>query len=242
MKNLIVDIASLGQIALTRALTSDKFNILGVTVSPDVANYEDLAAFNLEAVRAVSGVPVYKGAQRPLLNNEYVSGKKCVKMETRHEFAKENAVNFILNRANEYDDLEIICFGTLSNIALAILKDEETMAKVKRIYVAGGALLGYTTTTPTAHHNILADAEAADTVFKSTIPITLIPAHIAEDASKAAFEVAAGEPAETMEARVSIDTSIGTTRGQTVIDVVGYNLITMEPNPRKQITVVTALK
>lgn len=58
MKNLIVDIASLGQIALTRALTSDKFNILGVTVSPDVANYEDLAAFNLEAVRAVSGVPV----------------------------------------------------------------------------------------------------------------------------------------------------------------------------------------
>ena len=103
-------------------------------------------------------------------------------------------------------------------------------------------MLGYTTTTPTAHHNILADAEAADTVFKSAIPITLIPAHIAEDASKAAFEVAAGEPAETMEARVSIDTSIGTTRGQTVIDVVGYNLITMEPNPRKQITVVTALK
>ena len=42
MKNLIVDIASLGQDALVKALENKELNILGVTVTPDVENYDDL--------------------------------------------------------------------------------------------------------------------------------------------------------------------------------------------------------
>lgn len=242
MKNIIVDIASLGQIALSQALTDRDFNILGVTVSPDVDNYDDLANFNLEAVRAVSAVPVYKGAQRPLLDKRYVSGKKCVKIGTEHSFEEKHRVNFILDSVKEYPDLEIICLGTLSNIALAVLKDEAAMKKVKRIYVAGGALLGYKTTTPTSHHNILADAEAADTVFKSGIPITLIPANSVKDLPEAAFKVAKGAACDTWQAYVTIDTSIGMSRGQTVIDLVGRNPINGDVTPGVKQTVVTALK
>ena len=239
MKKVIVDIASFGQTALKKALKENKLNIIGVTVSPDVQNYEDLAVFNLEDIRTVGDVPVYTGAQRPLLNAEYVADKKCVKIEKTHEFADGHAVNFIIENADE--ELEIICLGTLSNVALAILKDEEKMKKVGRIFVAGGSLLGYQSTTETAYHNILADVEAADTVFKSGIPITLVPYGEIDDLPSAVFAVACGCDYSSWDAFVTIDTSIGMTRGQTVIDTVGYNLITMEKTPGIRQTVVTKL-
>ena len=62
MKNLIVDIASLGQDALVKALENKELNILGVTVSPDVENYDDLCNLNINAVKAIKDVPVFKGA------------------------------------------------------------------------------------------------------------------------------------------------------------------------------------
>ena len=77
MKNIIVDIASQGQEALVKALENKELNVLGVTVSPDVENYDDLCNLTIEAVRKVSDVPVYKGAQRPLLFKDYITGKKC---------------------------------------------------------------------------------------------------------------------------------------------------------------------
>lgn len=242
MKNIIVDIASMGQIALSKALTDPQLNVIGVTVSPDVDNYDDLANFNLEAIRAVSAVPVYKGAQRPLLDKTYVSDKKCVKIGTEHTFADEHAVNFIIDSANTYEDLEIVCLGALSNVALAILKDEDTMKKVKRIYVAGGSLLGYQTTTPTSHHNILADVEAADTVFKLGVPVTLIPVNAVDDLPDATFKVVKGARCDTWDAYITIDTSIGMSRGQTVIDLVGRNPINGDTVTGVKQTVVTAIK
>ena len=73
MKNLIVDIASLGQDALVKALENKELNILGVTVSPDVENYDDLCNLNINTVKQVKDVPVFKGAQRPMLLKDYIA-------------------------------------------------------------------------------------------------------------------------------------------------------------------------
>ena len=131
---------------------------------------------------------------------------------------------------------------TLSNLALAILMNEEAMKKVKRVYVAGGALLGYQTTTPAAHHAILADPEAADTVFELGIPITMIPAHITDNLQQAAFDVLLGAECESWDAYLDIDTGIGFTRGQTVVDLVGHNPINGAVVSGVKQTVVTAIK
>ena len=56
MKNIIVDIASLGQDAVVKALESKELNVLGVTVSPDVENYDDLCNLN---INAVNGLKMY---------------------------------------------------------------------------------------------------------------------------------------------------------------------------------------
>ena len=242
MKNLIVDIASLGQDALAKALGNKELNILGVTVSPDVENYDDLCNLNINAVKAVSDVPVFKGAQRPLLLKDYIAGKTCPPAETEHRFEEKHAVNFLIDSAKEVENLEILCLGTLSNVALAILKDEEAMAKVKRIYIAGGALLGYQTTTPTSQHNILADVEAAETVFRAGIDLTLIPAHITDNLPMTAVDVVLGAECEAWDAFLTMDTGIGFTRGQTIIDLAGQNPINGFRATGKRHTVVTAVK
>ncbi len=242
MKKIIVDIASAGADALVKALGNKELNIMGVTVSPDVANYEDLCNLVLENVRKVSDVAVYKGAQRPLLYRDYIRDKFCPRTKTEYTFRDKNAVNFMIDTVKENEEVEIVCLGTLSNLALAILMDEETMKKVKRVYVAGGALLGYQTTTPTSYHNILADPEAADTVFKLGIPLTMIPAHITEDLQQAAFDVLLGRETETWDAFLTIDTGIGFTRGQTVVDLVGHNPINGAVVTGVKQTVITVLK
>ena len=242
MKKIIVDIASAGQEALAAALANPELEILGVTVSPDVENYDDLCNLTLNTVKAVKDVPVFKGAQRPLLYKDYVMGKKCPETATEYTFADRNAVNFMIDTANECDGLEIVCLGTLSNLALAILMNEEAMKKVKRVYVAGGALLGYQTPPPAAHHAILADPEAADTVFELGIPITMIPAHITDNLQQAAFDVLLGAECETWDAYLDIDTGIGFTRGQTVVDLVGHNPINGAVVSGVKQTVVTAIK
>ena len=239
MKNVIVDIASRGQTELAKAIADGRLNILGVTVSPDVENYTDLANYDLEAVRAISDVNVYLGAQRPLLNDSFVRGKKFMGVgDTKYYFNSQHAVNFLIESANDYDDLEIIALGPLTNIALAIMKDETAMKKVRRIYVVGGALLGYRTDTPTSEYNILCDCEAADTVFKAGIPVTLIPPHVSDNAARLAFEVAAGKDVPSWQAYITIDTGIGFSRGQTVIDTVGRNPINGETTEGMLQTVV----
>ncbi|MBQ3394337.1 MAG: nucleoside hydrolase [Oscillospiraceae bacterium] len=239
MKNVIVDIASKGQTELAKAIVDGKLNILGVTVSPDVENYAALANYNLEAVRAISDVNVYLGAQRPLLDDRFVKGKSFMGVgDTKYYFNSQHAVNFLIESAGEYDDLEIIALGPLTNIALAIMKDEAAMKRVKRIYVVGGALLGYRTDTPTSEYNILCDCEAADTVFKAGIPITLIPPHVSKNSARLAFEVAAGREVPVWKAYITIDTGIGFSRGQTVIDTVGRNPINGETTEGMLQTVV----
>lgn len=242
MRNIIVDIASLGQDALVKALENKELNILGVTVSPDVENYDDLCNLNINAAKAVKDVPVFKGAQRPLLLKDYISGNRCPQTKTEYVFEEKHAANFLIDSANEVENLEILCLGTLSNVALAILKNEEAMKKVKRIYIAGGALLGWQTTTPTSQHNILADVEAADTVIRSGIDLTLIPAHITDNLPMTALDVLLGAECEVWDAFLSIDTGIGFTRGQTIIDLVGHNPINGATVTGKKHTVITAVK
>ena len=241
MKKIIVDVGLAGQEALCRELEKERLDITGVCVSPDVKNYDDLCNMVAAGVKQVKDVPVYKGAQRPLLNREFANSRSCPAADYSGEFASLHRANFMIESA-EKEDVEIICLGALSNVALAVMKNEEAMKKVKRIYVAGGALLGYRSTTPTSHENILADAEAARAVFKSGIPITMIPASAAQDIFAAAFDVAAGARRETWQAYLSVDTGLGFTRGQTVVDLVGRNPINGRTAEGEKQTVVISVK
>ena len=86
---------------------------------------------------------VYKGAEkplnRPLFTAEYVHGLDglgdCDLVHPKAEPQPTNAVDFILETIkNNPDEIEILALGPATNLANAILRDSDTMKKVKRIW------------------------------------------------------------------------------------------------------------
>jgi pyrimidine-specific ribonucleoside hydrolase len=77
----------------------------------------------------------------------------------------------------------VLALGPLTNLAQAIQASPEVIGKIARLYIMGGAVeapgnvydpgLGFDNRT--AEWNIYADPLAADIVFESGVPITLIP-------------------------------------------------------------------
>lgn len=86
-----------------------------------------------------------------------------------------NAVDFLIASAADLgEELTIIATGPLTNIALAIQKNKEAMMQIKELIIMGGAVNVAGNVTPYAEANIHSDVEAADYVFSSGLPITLV--------------------------------------------------------------------
>ena len=72
------------------------------------------------------------------------------------------------------DPVSLISLGPLTNIAEALEKDKSRMTGVKEIFLMGGAVEVPGNVTSVAEFNIYYDPHAADMVFRSGIPITLV--------------------------------------------------------------------
>ncbi len=113
--------------------------------------------------------PVYKGAMQPLIRdrvharnvhgNDGMSDLDLIHPTISEE--KEVACDAIIDLVKKYpDEIELAVIGPATNIALAMMKDPETMKHVKCIWVMGTAGFGPGNTTPVSEFNVYADAEA----------------------------------------------------------------------------------
>jgi inosine-uridine nucleoside N-ribohydrolase len=93
----------------------------------------------------------------------------------------------ILQKSNEA--ITIVAVGPLTNIADALQKSPNISSKIKEIYIMGGAVeakgnvgsSGVNIQNEYAEWNIYIDPVAANIVFKSGIPIVLIPLDATDD-------------------------------------------------------------
>lgn len=77
-------------------------------------------------------------------------------------------------------EIVLICIGPLTNLATAIQTAPAEMAKVKEIFIMGGAIQAPGNVTPVAEFNMHTDPEAAGLVFASGLPITLVPLDVTQ--------------------------------------------------------------
>lgn len=127
--------------------------------------------------------PIYAGMAIPLIR-ELVTGEKVHGEDGMgNMFSPEpdiptepgHAVNAMLETVRRFSgEIELIALGPLTNVAMAIMQDPETMKGVKHLTIMGGAKMGSSSWHPVAEYNIYADADAADVVLRSGIPITLV--------------------------------------------------------------------
>lgn len=134
--------------------------------------------------------PVYAGVAKPLLRelltSEFVHGADGMGdmnlPEPTLQVTEGHAVDQIIELTQRYPhELEIITLGPLMNLALACLKAPEIATLVKHVYVMGGNGFGPGNMTPVAEFNIFVDAEAAQIVLDSQMPLTFVGWDVSTD-------------------------------------------------------------
>lgn len=190
MRRIIIDTdtGSDDAVAIIMALRSDVFKVEAITVVAgnvplDVAVNNALVSVDQAATYQV---PVYKGAAKPL-NRELVTaefahgsnGMGGIKLpKPSYDIEEESAVDAIIRIIKQFpNEIELVGIGPLTNIALAIQKDPETMKLVKGLYVMGGNGLAEGNTTEYAEFNYYNDGLAAAIVSSFDISITQLPWH-----------------------------------------------------------------
>ncbi len=169
--------------ALLLALRSPKLDVLGITTVAGNATLDKVIRNTLVVVeQAESDVPVYPGAMRPLMgawttaeNAHGSDGLGDVGFPDPHARAEgTHAVNYLIETFREAEEpVHLITLGPLTNVALALAQAPELEQKIASlVMMAGGINSG--NVTAAAEFNVWVDPEAADIVFRSSIPKTMV--------------------------------------------------------------------
>ncbi len=200
-------------IAIWLALASPELELLGVTT---VAGNVPLAltSKNARKVCELAGrgdVKVFAGCSRPML-------RPLVTAESFHghdglghaplpepemPLQPQHAVDWLVDslmaaEGGDGDGGVTLCpIGPLTNIALAIVKEPRILPKIREIVLMGGGFFAGGNTTPAAEFNIHVDPHAAQVVFTSGVPLTMMPLDVTHKALMTAERIAAVQALDT---------------------------------------------
>ncbi|MDK3158917.1 nucleoside hydrolase [Kamptonema cortianum] len=187
MRKFIIDTdtASDDAVALIMALREPDVHVEAITVVCGNLSV-DQACRNARATVEVAATyqpPIYRGASQPLLRplftSEFVHGRDGMGDMNLDEPALALADGHAVDRIIEIvmanpGEIEIITLGPLTNLALAVAKVPEMAAMVRRVWIMGGTGYGPGNVTPVAEFNLYVDAEAAQIVLNSGLPLTFV--------------------------------------------------------------------
>ena len=147
----------------------------------------DKVSLNARRVCSVAGidrVPIAAGRGTPLRRDRIVAGEIHGESgldgvdwdDPNVDLDPRDGVDLIVELAmrDEARHLNVVAVGPLTNVAAALQREPRISERIERIAIMGGAI-GLGNWTPSAEFNIYADPDAADVVFRSGIPITLVP-------------------------------------------------------------------
>lgn len=182
-------------LAILLALASpEDLDVLGITA---VAGNVPLALTerNARKVCELAGrrdVKVFKGAARPLVRPlvtaEHVHGRTGLDgpdlPDPTMPLQAEHGVDFIVRTLmEEAPGMVTLCpLGPLTNIALAMIREPAVCARIGEIVLMGGGFFEGGNITPAAEFNIFVDPQAADVVFRSGAPLTVMPLDVTHKA------------------------------------------------------------
>lgn len=199
--------------AIVYLVKNPRADVKGITTVGDGLSHWEYGAKNVLNVLELIGhprIPVSYGARESLSpvgsyppnwrqQADVMSGIKLPRSSVLP--IAEKGPDFIIDTATKHEEkLTLLCMGPLTNIALAFEKKPDVKDKIERIYIMGGALLspGNIEGRPlgfknrVSEYNIFLDAKAAQDVFDSGVPITLVPLDVVEHVpSKPFFEMLA---------------------------------------------------
>ncbi|MGH1425252.1 MAG: nucleoside hydrolase [Pseudooceanicola sp.] len=182
-------------VAILLALASpDELDILGITA---VAGNVPLALTqkNARIVCELAGradMQVFAGCDRPLRRDlvtaEHVHGQTGLNGPALPDpvmaLQDDHAVDFLIKtlRREPSGSVTLCPLGPLTNIATAFETAPDIIPRVGEIVLMGGAYFEVGNITPTAEFNIYVDPHAAEIVFNSGVPLTIMPLDVTHKA------------------------------------------------------------
>lgn len=179
--------------AISFALNHPEFDLKMISTVNGNVGIEKTTANALKIKRFFnSDVPVHRGASQPLLSAivdaSEVHGESGMEGYTFPEINESDldsthaveAMRDILLKSET--PITLIPIGPLTNIALLLMTYPEVKAYIKEIVLMGGSA-SRGNVTPLAEFNIYCDPEAAQIVFNSGLPITMIGLDVARSSS-----------------------------------------------------------
>jgi purine nucleosidase len=205
-------------VAILLALASpEDIEVLGITtVAGNVPLV--LTERNARIICELAGKPqtlVFAGCDRPmqrdLVTAEYVHGKTGLDgpqlTEPVMPGQDQHAVDFIIDTLRDAPEqtVTLCALGPLTNIATAMTRAPDIVPRIRQIVLMGGAYFAVGNVTPAAEFNIYVDPQAAEIVFKSGIPLVVMPLDVTHKAL-------------TTRARVDAFRGLGTEPGRMVAE------------------------
>ena len=182
-------------VAILLALASpEEIEVLGITaVAGNVPL--PLTQKNARIICELAGKPnvrVFAGCDRPmrrkLVTAEHVHGKTGLDGPQMSDpvmpLEEGHAVEFIIEtlRREPAHTVTLCPLGPLTNIATAFEKAPDIVGRVQQIVLMGGAYFEVGNITPAAEFNIYVDPEAAAIVFRSGVPLVVMPLDVTHKA------------------------------------------------------------
>ena len=202
-------------LALIMALNSPDLEILALTTVEGNARLEHTTANALRLLDYMgrTDISVYAGESTPLegeFHHAYeVHGDEGLTVrlpDTDLRAADGSAVDFIIETALSMPgEVTLFALGPLTNVARALMRDERIKDALLRVYVMGGQGDGSGNVTPYAEFNVWDDPHAANVVFGSGVPVTLLGLNISRQTSIARDDgdwFAGDSPGERLAAQV----------------------------------------
>ena len=190
-------------VAIMLALGSPELDVLGITAVAGNVPLR-LTEKNARKICELAGRPetkVFAGAIRPLVRAletaEHVHGKTGLNgpelPEPKMKLQEQHAVDFIVETLmrEESGSVTLCPLGPLTNIALALIREPRIAARIRQIVLMGGGFFEGGNVTPAAEFNIYVDPQAADVVFRSGVPIVMMPLDVTHKALTSAKRIAA---------------------------------------------------
>ena len=179
--------------ALGIALASPELKILGITSAWGDTALRSRMANRVLCETGRSDIPVWTGVATHRVDAAEFSQAPWAKAGLAHATkGDDDAVGFILKQAGLHPgEITLIAVAPLTNVGAAIDRDPAAFRKLKRVVMMGGSVLrGYdednapgVATKPSPEYNIAMDPAAAQKLFRSRVPIFMMPL----DATQIAF-------------------------------------------------------
>ncbi len=177
------DTASDDAVALVMALRTPGVEVEAITV---VAGNVPLGQAVQNALYTVElcerDTPVYSGSAAPLLipletaqETHGIDGMGDIGLPLSGRVPTPGgAVEVIIDAFDRDPDLVLVTLGPLTNVARALEQRPDLADRCRRHVMMGGVGGGRGNVTPVSEYNLWADPHAADVVFRSGLPITMV--------------------------------------------------------------------